>query len=65
MVKKENEETKKFPCKLCSYQATVSRNLKRHVIVVHAKIKEHDCKVCKATFYQKGDLVKHIMADHA
>ena len=45
-IKVENEESRKFQCKLCLFQGTKYSNLNAHVKAVHAKIKEYECQAC-------------------
>ena len=52
-VKVENEELRKFPCKLCPYQGIRFDNLNRHVRSVHAKIRSMNVKIVELTFHKK------------
>ena len=63
-VKVENEESRKFPCKLCPYQASRFYCLNKHVIAVHAKIKEHECDKCGVNFSTKSNLTAHVKSVH-
>ena len=57
MSKSENEGK----CQLCNF---AGQNLKRHVMAVHAKIKDHVCNVCGQSLSCKAALNRHVSIVH-
>ena len=48
-------------CQLCNF---TGKDLKRHVMAVHAKIKDHVCNVCGRSFSWKEALNRHLSLVH-
>jgi uncharacterized Zn-finger protein len=54
----------RFECTLCEYKCTTKGNLKRHIKMVHDKIKDFECSLCDYKFSTKGNLKTHIKQVH-
>lgn len=48
-----------FKCHLCDTQFTTKGTLKRHLNLVHLKLKTSICDSCGKTFSRKCDLKRH------
>merc|ERR1712150_64358 len=51
-------------CDQCSYSSSDKSNLKRHIKMVHHKIKNYECENCDKTFTQRCNLESHIRSKH-
>ena len=54
----------KFKCVKCPYKSNHSANLKKHILGVHDKIRNHVCKVCGFATSWKGTLNRHRATVH-
>merc|ERR1712154_410005 len=54
----------KFNCMQCDKSLSSRSALRRHVKVIHNKIRAHRCGVRNQDFAQNCDLLKHISAVH-
>ena len=51
-------------CFLCNKEFESSYNLKKHVTIVHEKLKNFKCTYCEVAYGQKGDLNRHVKKVH-
>ena len=51
-------------CKLCDYIGRDEAILKTHVRRIHDRIKDFQCEICQAKFFQKIHLQKHVSRVH-
>jgi len=51
-------------CHLCTYKTPDNRCLKKHIAMVHEKIKRFACDQCDRKFYQNSFLTQHVKIDH-
>ena len=56
---KKPSTSKEFHCSYCTKGFTVSKNLVRHVKVVHHNVRPFSCEDCKKAFASKQELVGH------
>ena len=63
-VKDEKENTPMYSCYKCDFTTKRSKNLKRHILGVHDKIRRNCCSICKKKFSQKYDMMHHIRREH-
>ena len=47
-------------CHLCTYKTPGESELKKHIEMVHQKIKRFTCDQCARQFYQNNQLKRHI-----
>ena len=47
-------------CHLCPYKTPGKSELKKHIEMVHQKIKRFTCDQCARQFYQNNQLKRHI-----
>ena len=50
--------------KLCNYAASQASDLKRHVMIVHEKVKNFKCDLCEYATSWAKQLKNHVMAVH-
>ena len=55
---------KLFTCVICDYRCAHSSDLKKHVSVIHEKIKQFTCELCDYCSANKFHLNKHIESVH-
>ena len=55
---------KKFKCEQCPYAAGYSSHIKRHIKVVHEKIRDYICGECDYTASKKINLMRHVKEVH-
>ncbi|XP_044744053.1 zinc finger protein OZF-like [Chrysoperla carnea] len=55
---------KKYLCKVCNKALESDENLKRHMLVVHARYKRKECHICGKTYKSKKGLNVHIQSAH-
>ena len=58
------EESDFIFCHLCTYKTPAKNSLKKHIAMVHQKIKRFACDQCSRQFYMKSQLTKHIKSKH-
>ena len=56
--------TKKFRCDQCGQTFSAKPSLNRHIIVMHLKVEQHQCKLCHGMFAKGGILEEHIALSH-
>lgn len=54
-----------YKCQFCSITLDCPSALHRHILNVHANLKQFSCKVCNRKFAQKADLDRHFGAIHS
>uniref|UniRef100_A0A0N5A926 Histone H4 transcription factor n=1 Tax=Syphacia muris TaxID=451379 RepID=A0A0N5A926_9BILA len=54
-----------YKCQFCSTTVDCPSALHRHILNVHANLKQFSCKACPRKYAQKADLDRHIEAIHA
>jgi len=68
-VEEENQDSTtnsdKVQCSICDKKFTTSRNVDRHIRMVHMKIKDFSCTPCNAKFFAKRDLLNHCVRFHS
>ena len=47
-------------CHLCTYKTPGDAELKKHIEMVHQKLKRFTCDQCARQFYQNNQLKRHI-----
>ncbi len=52
-------------CEFCDYKTTILSNLKRHIIEVHERLRQHKCIYSSKCFYTVNELRKHVMCMHS
>ena len=52
-------------CRICDKKFTSSRNVDRHIRMVHLKQKDYSCTPCDAKFFSKRDLLSHCVRFHS
>ena len=55
--------TRKVECGIC-HKIIYQRNLSRHIISVHERIKPFHCEKCASSFTEKKTLDRHIASIH-
>ena len=63
-VKVKDGNSKKFKCGRCHYQSCKKDHVKRHILGVHEKIKNHYCDECGLATLRKEHLKAHIDSVH-
>ena len=58
-IKKVHEGVK-YSCHICNKTFTEVKGMKKHVRVVHEKIKDYDCKICGKAFGYKNSFNMHM-----
>ncbi|XP_058170030.1 zinc finger protein 845-like [Anopheles ziemanni] len=58
---KYHTKDKQFPCEFCEHVFLNQGNLKRHIRIVHRKIKSYNCTHCSQSFGKAETLKNHIM----
>jgi len=56
----QNSNLPNLQCESCSRSFCDPSNLRRHVNVVHHKIKKHECDACQKCFGQRSELKSHV-----
>ena len=51
-------------CHLCTYKTPGESELKKHIEMVHQKIKRFTCDQCARQFYQNNQLKRHIRGNY-
>ena len=59
----KSSRTKKVECGVC-HKIIYHKNLLRHIISVHERIKPFQCEKCASCFAEKGTLDRHIASIH-
>ena len=54
---------KKYPCSLCTYEATAQGSLTQHKKSIHQGVK-YPCTICAYKASCTSDLSKHIKSQH-
>ena len=54
------DRPRNFKCKICTYPFTKKEHLKRHVILVHRRIRPFKCLYCRRDFGTKQNQVTHF-----
>ena len=49
-----------YSCQLCDKAFSQQANLKRHMRVIHFKVKKYNCEICSKTFGQKSNAKIHM-----
>ena len=53
----------RFQCRICFYKNAVAREVRRHIVRVHAE-KKYKCELCSAAFPRQTFLAKHVRVQH-
>jgi len=51
-------------CHLCTYKTPDNSALKKHIAMVHQKIKRFACDKCSSKFYMQNQLTQHIKSKY-
>jgi len=54
----------KYRCDQCGQTFSAKPSLNRHIIVMHLKVEQHQCKLCHGMFAKGGILEEHIALSH-
>lgn len=59
-------ENKPFDCKLCTIKFAYRKDLHRHLIAEHKRVKDKlfECDICSLNYHHKTFLTKHISKSH-
>ena len=61
---KEKKKERMLTCDYCDHSSSIKSNLKRHIDVVHLKLKPFKCKTCEECFNRNEYLQRHIDVVH-
>ena len=54
----------KFRCEVCYFKFKQKGDLKRHVKIIHEKVRSFICKFCDLSFQTRGTLNRHVNSKH-
>ncbi len=61
---KADHKAERLSCTLCYKLFSTKSSLKKHVAVIHDKLKPFSCTLCDKSFAQKAKLTQHVDAVH-
>ena len=60
----EENHSKEYSCDICGKKISHKWGLKKHVSIVHEKLRPHKCEICSKSFSKKDWLKNHIITVH-
>lgn len=63
-AEKRKRNRKRAKCSICEKDFADMSSVRKHVRVVHMKVKQHECNECGQLFGEKSNLSKHYLAKH-